>query len=59
MSLAYVFLMHVLKLIVPEVGMALESEGKAYMMYNTYVDKVGFSIRKSMTKRRRSYGTIS
>jgi zinc finger SWIM domain-containing protein 3 len=59
MSLAYVFLMHVLKLIVPEVGMTFESESKAYAMYNAYAGKVGFSIRKITIKRRTSYGTIS
>jgi hypothetical protein len=52
MSLAYVFLMHVLKLIVPEVGMTFESESKAYAMYNAYAGKVGFSIRKITIKRR-------
>ena len=40
------------KLITPEVGTTFESEDKAYEMYNTYVGKVGFSIRKSKTKRR-------
>jgi zinc finger SWIM domain-containing protein 3 len=59
MPFAYVFLMHVLKLIVHEVGMAFESESKAYAMYNAYADKVGFSIRKSTTKHRTSDGTIS
>jgi zinc finger SWIM domain-containing protein 3 len=59
MSLAYVFLMHVLKLIVPDVGMAFESESKAYAMYNAYAGKVEFSIRKSTTKRQTSDGTIS
>jgi zinc finger SWIM domain-containing protein 3 len=54
MSFAYVFLMHVLKLIVPEVGMTFKSESKAYVMYNTYAGKVGFNIRKST-----SDGTIS
>ncbi|XP_012703729.1 protein FAR1-RELATED SEQUENCE 5-like [Setaria italica] len=39
-------------MIVPEVGMAFESEDKAYEMYNTYASKIGFSIRKSHTKRR-------
>ena len=37
-------------LIIPEVGMAFDSEEKAYEMYNTYAGKVGFSIRKSKTK---------
>jgi hypothetical protein len=50
MLFAYVFLMYLLKLIVLEVGMAFKSEGKAYAMYNAYVDMVGFSIRKSTTK---------
>lgn len=35
-------------MIAPEVGMAFDSEDKAYEMYNTYVGKVGFSIRKSI-----------
>ena len=39
-------------LIVPEVGMAFESEDQAYDMYNNYAGKIGFSIRKSTTKRR-------
>nr|XP_034590400.1 protein FAR1-RELATED SEQUENCE 5-like [Setaria viridis] len=39
-------------LIAPEVGMAFDSEDKAYEMYNNYAGKVGFSIRKSHTKRR-------
>jgi hypothetical protein len=38
--------------IVPEVGMAFESEGNAYEMYNTYSGITGFSIRKSTTKHR-------
>jgi zinc finger SWIM domain-containing protein 3 len=38
--------------IVPEVGMSFESGDIAYEMYNTYAGKVGFSIRKSDTKRR-------
>jgi zinc finger SWIM domain-containing protein 3 len=37
---------------VPEVGMSFESEEEAYDMYNTYAGKIGFSIRKSDTKRR-------
>ena len=37
-------------LITPEVGMTYPSEEKAYEIYNTYVGKVGFSIRKSKTK---------
>ena len=37
-------------LIIPEVGMAFDSEEKAYEMYNTY--KIGFSIKKSHTKLR-------
>ncbi|KAG2558237.1 hypothetical protein PVAP13_2KG291600 [Panicum virgatum] len=36
----------------PIVGMTFESEEKAYEMYNTYARQVGFSIRKSKTKRR-------
>jgi hypothetical protein len=39
-------------IIVPEVGMSFESGENAYEMYNSYVGKVGFSIRKSDTKRR-------
>jgi zinc finger SWIM domain-containing protein 3 len=39
-------------LTVPEVGMAFDSEEKAYDMYNTYAQHIGFSIRKSHTKRR-------
>jgi zinc finger SWIM domain-containing protein 3 len=39
-------------MIVPEVGMSFESGENAYEMYNTYAGKVGFSIRKSDTKRR-------
>jgi zinc finger SWIM domain-containing protein 3 len=39
-------------LIIPEVGMAFDSEEKAYEMYNTYAGEVGFSIRKSHTKLR-------
>jgi zinc finger SWIM domain-containing protein 3 len=40
------------KLIIPEVGMALDSEDKAYEMYNSYAGKARFSIRKSSTKHR-------
>jgi len=39
-------------LITSEVGMTFQSEDKAYEMYDTYVDKDGFSIRKSYIKRR-------
>jgi hypothetical protein len=39
-------------LIVPQVEMTFDSEDKAYEMYNTYVGKVGFNIRKSHTKHR-------
>jgi len=39
-------------LITPEVGMIFQSEEQSYEMCNTYADKVGFSIRKSKTKRR-------
>ena len=39
-------------LIVPEIGMSFESEKVAFDMYNTYADKVGFSIRKSHSKLR-------
>jgi zinc finger SWIM domain-containing protein 3 len=41
-----------LGVIVPEVGMCFDSEKSAYEMYNSYAGKVGFSIRKSDTKRR-------
>jgi hypothetical protein len=44
--------------ITPEVGMTFESEEKAFEMYNTYAGKVGFSVRKSNTKRRVN-GSIS
>ena len=37
-------------LITPKVGIIFQFEEKAYEMYNTYVGKVGFSIRKSKTK---------
>jgi len=40
-------------LIIPEVGMTFQSEDEAYNMYNTYAGKVGFSVRKSKTKRRK------
>jgi hypothetical protein len=36
--------------VTPQVGMAFQSENDAYDMYNTYIGKVGFSIRKSTTK---------
>ena len=39
-------------LIVPEVGMAFDPEEKACEIYNTYAEKVGFSIRKSHSKLR-------
>ena len=42
----------------PEVGMTFESEDKAFEMYNTYAGKVGFSVRRSNTKRRAD-GSIS
>jgi hypothetical protein len=31
--------------VIPEIGMAFESEENAYDMYNTYAGKVGFSIK--------------
>jgi hypothetical protein len=37
-------------LIVPEVGISLESQKEAYQMYNKYASKVGFNIRKSFKK---------
>ena len=36
----------------PEVGMSSESERKAYEMYNTYAERVGFNVRRSKTKHR-------
>lgn len=45
-------------IIVPQVGMAFESEDKAYEMYNTYARNVGFNIRKSDAKRRPGDGSI-
>jgi len=39
-------------LIVPEVGMAFDSEEKAWEMYDTYASKVGFSVRKNHSKLR-------
>ncbi|WVZ49619.1 hypothetical protein U9M48_000960 [Paspalum notatum var. saurae] len=36
----------------PQVGMAFKSEDDAYEMYNSYARKIGFSIRKSNTRRR-------
>jgi zinc finger SWIM domain-containing protein 3 len=38
--------------IVSEVGISFKSGDIEYEMYNTYAGKVGFSIRKSDTKRR-------
>jgi hypothetical protein len=35
----------------PEVGMTFQSKKDAYEMYNVYAEQVGFSIRKSNTKR--------
>ena len=37
----------------PKVGMTFDCEEKAYEMYNTYTGLVGFSVRKSRTKRRK------
>jgi hypothetical protein len=39
----------VLIVVVPEVGMTFESEKDAYDMYNNYISKIGFNIRKSDT----------
>jgi hypothetical protein len=39
-------------LIIPKVGMSFASENGAYEMYNTYAGIIGFSIRKSVIKRR-------
>ncbi|KAG2536492.1 hypothetical protein PVAP13_9NG191700 [Panicum virgatum] len=36
----------------PEVGMSSEYEKKAYEMYNTYAERVGFNVRRSKTKHR-------
>jgi hypothetical protein len=44
-------------IIIPQVGMAFESEDHACEMYNDYAGKIGFSIRKSTTKYR-SDGTL-
>jgi hypothetical protein len=38
--------------IVPKVGMSFASKNDAYEMYNTYAGMIGFSIRKSIIKRR-------
>jgi zinc finger SWIM domain-containing protein 3 len=38
--------------IVPKVGISFASESDAYEMYNTYAGMIGFSIRKSIIKRR-------
>ncbi|TVU13527.1 hypothetical protein EJB05_40587, partial [Eragrostis curvula] len=37
---------------VPQVGMVFKSEDDAYEMYNTYAGEIGFSNRKSNTRRR-------
>jgi zinc finger SWIM domain-containing protein 3 len=36
--------------VIPEVGMAFQSEEDAYEMYNTYAGNIGFIIRKSDIK---------
>jgi hypothetical protein len=38
--------------VVPEVEMTFEFEKDAYEIYNTYIEQIGFSIRKSDTKQR-------
>jgi hypothetical protein len=38
--------------VVTEVGMTFESEKDGYDIYNNYIEKIGFSIRKSDTYRR-------
>ena len=43
----------------PKVGMTFDCEKKAYEMYNTYAGLVGFSVRKSRTKRRKSDDSLS
>jgi zinc finger SWIM domain-containing protein 3 len=43
----------------PKVGMNFDCEEKAYEMYNTYAGLVGFSVRKSKTKRRKSDDSLS
>jgi hypothetical protein len=35
----------------PKVGMTFDCEKKSYEMYNTYAGLVGFSVRKSKSKR--------
>jgi hypothetical protein len=39
----------VLIVVVPEVGMTFASQKDAYDMYNTYIGKIEFNIRKSDT----------
>ncbi|TVU20960.1 hypothetical protein EJB05_30566, partial [Eragrostis curvula] len=51
-TITSVYDQHGHKVIVPEVGMCFESEDDAYNMYNAYAKAIGFSIRKSDTKRR-------
>jgi hypothetical protein len=43
----------------PKVGMNFDCEEKAYEMYNTYAGLVGFSVRKSKTKRHKSDNSLS
>jgi zinc finger SWIM domain-containing protein 3 len=43
----------------PKVGMNFDCEEKAYEMYNTYAGLVGFSVRKSRTKHRKSDNSLS
>jgi zinc finger SWIM domain-containing protein 3 len=40
------------RVVIREVGITFESEEDAYEMYNIYAGKVGFSVRRSNTKRR-------
>jgi hypothetical protein len=43
----------------PKVVMNFDCEEKAYEMYNTYAGLVGFSVRKSKTKRHKSDNSLS
>jgi hypothetical protein len=43
----------------PKVGMSFDCEENAYEMYNNYAGLVGYSVRKSRTKRRKSDNSLS
>jgi hypothetical protein len=43
----------------PKVGMNFDCEEKTYEMHNTYTVLVDFSVRKSRTKCRKSYDSLS